>query len=186
MRANPLLAVLSRLTAPLVPAVAAALLAGAVPARADGLVAPADALGAGQWHARIEVDTRPTFGHWSGVALGQAGVVQMTRLLGDYHLEALRFGPTGVRLTSGVLLNQRSHPAAGGDGSTAWPYLGIGYAGAGARGDWGFSADVGLAATNPAAAARLGRVFGGTLALDDALRQMRLQPMIRFGVNYSF
>ncbi|HSW06114.1 hypothetical protein [Aquabacterium sp.] len=151
----------------------------------DGLVASPDALGP-RWQARIEVDTLPNFGLWAGVPLGPTSIVQMTRLLGDYQLDALRFGQTGgLRLTGGLLLNSRL-PMAGAEARGAWPYFGIGYAGSGLRGDWGFSADVGLAAQNPGAVSRLGGVFNGRLDLNDALRELRLQPMIRLGVTYSF
>jgi hypothetical protein len=138
-------------------------------AAGEGLVARPDALGA-RWGARIELDLAPVLAPWALTApvLGQAR--RTTFLMGDYHLDALRFGNTGVRLTSGLLLNQRMVPSAQSESRSTWPYLGIGYAGAGARGDWGFSADVGLAAQNPGAASRLGRVFGGTLDLNDALR----------------
>lgn len=168
---------------------ALALIVGAAPALADGggLTASPDALGIGaRWQARLQIDTQPRFGAWSGVPLGQASVLQMTRLLGDYRLDALRFGQDGgLRLTGGLLF---SHRVNGGNGETraTWPYLGLGYAGAGAAGDWGFSADVGLAAQNPGAVGRLGGVFNGSVNLNDALRAMQLQPMIRLGVTYSF
>lgn len=161
--------------------------AGSALAGGAGLVATPDALVGSRWQARIQVDTLPLVGPWAaGVPLGQASVLQMTRLLGDYRLDSLRFGQTGgLRLTGGLLLNQR--PAiAGGDSRGTWPYFGVGYAGGGERGDWGFSADLGLAAQNPGAASRLGRVFSGSVDLNDALRELRLQPMIRLGVTYSF
>lgn len=149
----------------------------------NGLLASPDALGP-RWQARIQIDTLPSFGLWAGVPLGPSSIVQMTRLLGDYQLDALRFGQTGgLRLTGGLLLNSR---LPGADPRGAWPYFGIGYAGSGERGDWGFSADVGLAAQNPGAVGRFGGVFNGRLDLNDALRDLRLQPMIRLGVTYSF
>lgn len=155
-----------------------------LPARAggEGLVAAPDLLSP-RWQARIEVDSLPNYGLASGVPLGPQSQLPMTRLLGDYQLDALRFGQTGgLRLTGGLLLNGRQALLAG-DASRTWPYLGIGYAGQGARGDWGFSADVGLAAQNPS---RFGRVFSGTADLSDTLRELRLQPVIKLGVTYSF
>jgi hypothetical protein len=149
-----------------------------------GLVASPDALGP-RWQLRAEVDTRLSFGLWAGEPLGPASGVQTTRLLGDFQLGALRLGQAGgLRLTGGLLLNSRP-PSAGADPHSAWPYFGIGYAG-GVRGDWGFSADVGLAAQNPGAVGHLGSVFSGRVDLNDALRELRLQPMIRLGVTYSF
>jgi hypothetical protein len=100
----------------------------------------------------------------------------------------LRFGQTsGLRLTSGLLLNQRMGPlAADADPRNAWPYLGVGLSGNGARGDWGFQADVGMAAQSLGATVRLGRVLNGGLSVGDAVRDLRLQPVVRLGMTYSF
>jgi hypothetical protein len=153
----------------------------------SGLTAPPEALGQARWHARIEVDTAPVYGQWVGQPLGQSSSVQMTRFLGDYHLDTLKFGQTsGLRLTSGVLLNPRSTALGVDSNRSAWPYLGIGYAGTGLKGDWGFSADVGLAAQNPGAVGQLGRAFNGEVGFSDALRSLRLQPVVRLGVSYKF
>ncbi len=157
----------------------------------SGLTAPPEALSQSRWHARIEVDTEPlygpSFGPSAGQPLGQSSAVQMTRFLGDYHLDTLKFGQTsGLRLTSGLLLNQRASALSVDNSRNAWPYLGIGYAGTGQRGDWGFSADLGLAAQNPGAVGQLGRAFNGDMGFGDALRELRLQPVVRLGVSYKF
>jgi hypothetical protein len=152
-----------------------------------GLTAPPEALSQTRWHARIEVDTAPAYRQWVGQPLGQSSIVRMTRFLGDYHLDTLKFGQTsGLRLTSGVLLNPRATALSVDNNRGAWPYLGIGYAGTGLKGDWGFSADVGLAAQNPGAVGQLGRAFSGDMAFSDALRELRLQPVVRLGVSYKF
>ncbi|NRF66656.1 hypothetical protein HLB44_06640 [Aquincola sp. S2] len=165
---------------------ALSLFAAHAQAAGNGLTASPDALGAGRWQARIEVETTTLYGNWAGQPLGQSSVVQMTRLLGDYHLDTLKFGQTsGLRLTSGLLLNPRSN-LLGGEPRGTWPYFGIGYAGTGMRGDWGFSADVGLAAQNPGAVGQLGKAINGNVDFADAWRQLRIQPVIRFGVSYSF
>ena len=52
--------------------------------------------------------------------------------------------------------------------------------------NWGFNADVGMAAQSLGATVRLGRAFGGGLSMSDALRDLRLQPVVRLGVTYSF
>jgi len=65
------------------------------------------------------------------------------------------------------------------------PYLGVGYTGLMGHGGWGFSADLGLMALSPGSI-KLGRVMGGTQTLDDALREMRLSPLLQVGVSYSF
>jgi hypothetical protein len=153
----------------------------------NGLTAPPEALNQTRWNARIEVDTTRVYGQWVGQPLGQSSIVQMTRFLGDYHLDTLKFGQTsGLRLTSGLLLNPRSSALGVDNNRSAWPYLGIGYAGAGLKGDWGFSADIGMAAQNPGAVGQLGRAFNGDMAFSDALRELRLQPVVRLGVNYKF
>jgi hypothetical protein len=41
-------------------------------------------------------------------------------------------------------------------------------------------------ALNPRSAVRLGKVFNGTLTLDDTLREMRFSPLLQLGVSYSF
>ena len=59
-------------------------------AAGEGLVARPDALGA-RWGARIELDLAPVLTPWAltAPALGQAR--RTTFLMGDYHLDALRF-----------------------------------------------------------------------------------------------
>lgn len=164
----------------------------------SGLTLPPDALMASNWQARFEFD-QPTmivrsFG--SPWALGQApwalGQTHLTgRLFSDYRIDALRFGQTGgFKLTSGVVVNLRAVSTTGlafnTDGaSVAQPYAGIGYSGAGERGDWSFSAELGLAAQNPGAATQFGRLFNG-VSFGDAVRDLRIQPMIRLGMNYAF
>jgi hypothetical protein len=70
--------------------------------------------------------------------------------------------------------------------ANAVPYLGVGYTGVSVKGGWGFSADVGVMALNPSSAVKLGRVLGGGQSLDDALREMRVSPVLQLGVSYSF
>jgi len=78
--------------------------------------------------------------------------------------------------------------SSGSDGAGdpgAVPYLGLGYTGIAGKGGWGFSADLGLMALNPGTV-KLGRVFSGNQSLDEALRDMRLSPLLQLGVSYSF
>jgi hypothetical protein len=82
-------------------------------------------------------------------------------------------------------LSVGSSADAGSDPS-AVPYLGLGYTGMAGKGGWGFSADLGVMALSPGSAVKLGRVFIGGQSLDDALRDMRLSPMLQLGVSYSF
>lgn len=65
------------------------------------------------------------------------------------------------------------------------PYVGIGYSNAFDKGRWGISADLGLMALRSGNGLRLGRALGMQGA-DDALRDMRLSPMLQLGVSYSF
>jgi hypothetical protein len=46
---------------------------------------------------------------------------------------------------------------------------------------WGVSADLGLMAASPRSAVRLGQQ-----GLDDTLRELRLAPMLQFGVSYTY
>ena len=75
---------------------------------------------------------------------------------------------------------------AAGDVSSAVPYLGLGYSALIARSGWGLSADLGLVAQNPGGTVHLGRAVGGAMPLDDALRELRLSPVLQLGVSYSF
>jgi len=163
-----------------------------VPAQAQnrGLTAPSDALGGmfgsgfanARWQTRLERDT---------IAPLQANTGQQTlRLLGDYQLDALRLGQTGgLRLTGGLLINLRNTASTGLPSSDTaaptLPYAGIGYASGSLSGSWGFSADLGLAANG------LGLSLGNRngplgLGVDGGLRDLRLQPMIRLGMNLAF
>lgn len=167
---------------------------GSAVAGGDGLVAPANALTSSRWQSRLEIDNpssllRGLTTHWSF-----GGQASTARLLSDYALEPLRLGSQGqiggIRLTSGLLLTVRNNlnlwgPATANDAAIAQPYAGIGYSGVGQRGDWGFNADLGLSAQNPGAALQLGRMFNGA-SLGDTVHDLRLQPMIRLGMNYSF
>ncbi len=66
------------------------------------------------------------------------------------------------------------------------PYLGLGYTEYSLRNRLSFTADLGLVARDLASAARLGRVAGGGQSLDDAIRNIRLAPLVQVGVSYSF
>jgi hypothetical protein len=167
-----------------------AALSFSVAAQDRGLALAADALGGPHWQARFERDSVTSLLPASGVTalLMPVATSQTLRLLGDYQFSALRLGATGgLRLSGGVLLNLRQASGLGllaGEGGSAQPYAGIGYASAGQRGDWGFSADVGLAAQG-LGGLRLDRLFnGGTgLSVDGSLR---LLPVVRLGMSLAF
>lgn len=172
----------------------AAGLAGPVIAQDRGLTTPVNALGGPSWQTRIERDAasllpaRGVSALLMPALLMPANQSQTVRLLGDYQFTALRLGDTGgLRLTGGLLINLRQNNVLGllvNDSSNAQPYAGIGYASSGARGDWGFSADLGLAAQG-LSSLRLDRLVNGGngLSVDGS---PRLLPMVRLGMNLAF
>jgi hypothetical protein len=152
-----------------------------------GLTARPDALGGTPWQARFERDLASPIASPMLWALGQpVAQVQSLRLLGDYQFSALRLGDTGgLRLTGGVLIQLKPSPGALPDaGNGALPYAGIGYTSASLRGEWGFSADLGLAAPG-LSSARMDRLFNNGLGLS-ADTAPRLLPMVRLGMNVAF
>jgi hypothetical protein len=161
---------------------------GSVPLAAQerGLMAGADALGGPVWQVRFERGAAPTMlAGGLGPALPGSGAPVALNLLGDYQFSTLRLGQTGgLRLTSGLLINLR--PLVPGwqftDSSGALPYAGVGYASGSLRGEWGFSADLGLAASG-LGPLRLERLLGGGPGVDSPLR---LLPVIRLGMSLSF
>lgn len=133
-------------------------------------------------------------------------------LLGDRYLTGSLAGDRyagGLRATSGVLVAPRwqatgagslglpgnglalgrrmaAMPGEAADATATMPYLGIGYTGLSLRGGWGFSADLGVVAQPAGHAVRFGRSPGGAQNLDDAVRDLRLAPVLQLGVSYSF
>ena len=167
-----------------------ALLAASASAQNAGLTAPSNALGGAFWQTRVERDSLSLTPVPGTLALNLPAV-QSLRLLGDYQFSSLRLGNTGgLRLTGGVLINLRTVSGATPtsatpiDSSSALPYAGVGYASGSARGEWGFSADLGLAAQG-LSSLRLDRLFNGAggVGLDTGFR---LQPMIRLGMSVAF
>ncbi len=66
------------------------------------------------------------------------------------------------------------------------PYLGVGYTNLSVRSGWSFSADLGLIGQGAGSAVRLGRAFNSSQSLDDAIRDMRMTPLLQLGVSYAF
>ena len=165
------------------------LAAAHLPAQAQdrGLTARADALGGASWQSRFERDAPSALAGRAPLALGSPGLpVQSLRLLGDYQFSTFRLGDTGgLRLTGGLLVNIKPASSALPEASNgALPYAGIGYSSSSLRGDWGFSADLGLAAPG-LSSARIDRLFNSAAAAA-ADAQPRLLPMIRLGMNVAF
>lgn len=129
-------------------------------------------------------------------------------LMGDYYFltKALPGTTGGFRATSGLVYGARPTLWAGTSASTSTrgfgldrqtarfdgsepatlPYLGFGYTGLSARGGWGFSADLGVMAYNPAPAVRFGRVFTGAQTFDELVRELRIGPVLQLGASYAF
>jgi hypothetical protein len=132
-------------------------------------------------------------------------------LMGDYYLTGSLFGERrsgGLRATSALLVGPRWQafgagalglPSGSGlvierrlpavtpdsEGSLAAPYVGIGYSGQSSRGGFSFSADLGIVALG-SGSVRFGRALPSSVNLDDAVRDLRLSPMLQLGVSYSF
>ncbi len=145
-----------------------------------------------RWQTRVSI-TAPA------ALPGAETRVLSASLLGDYYFSVPRLLPLtaqgGLRATSGVITVSGGYGSGlarpslnGADALESLPYLGLGYTRLSARGGWGFSADVGLVAQNPANAWRLGRALLGNPRqdLDDAVRSLRLAPHMQLGVRYTF
>ncbi len=176
---------------------------------AEGLVAPAAETLWPRWQARIAVQAA-SVSPLSVTRLldgsPQRGV-QGGALFGDYYFARPSFG--GFRASGGVMsgtlgglplvqtaagsllgVSLSSGAAApnivGAETPAAMPYLGLGFTGTPWRNGLAISADLGLVAEHPAAAASVGRAVFGSQAMDSALRELRLSPVLQLGVRYSF
>lgn len=128
-------------------------------------------------------------------------------LLGDYVFATPSYG--SFRATSGLMLGNpggapmlSTTPAARlgvtvldlgslgsgalGEGPSTLPYLGMGYSSASLWRSLSISADVGWVAGRPAGLAGVGRAMFGSQGMDAAMRDLRLAPVLQFGVRYSF
>ena len=168
-----------------------------------GITPSAEQLQWARWQGRVSLGTEP-----AGLKLNTVS------LMGDYYFTGSLLGSRragGFRATSGLLLGPRtqswlgqpglsagnsfsiatqafSQPAAlpaAGDTPTdtaTLPYLGLGYTGLSLRGGWSFNADLGLVARSPGNVVK----FGRSQSMDDTVRELRLSPLLQFGVSYSF
>lgn len=70
------------------------------------------------------------------------------------------------------------------------PYLGAGYSNSltinGTPSAWRFNADLGVISANSGTMNRLSQVLQGERSLDDMVRDMRLRPVVKVSVGYSF
>ena len=129
-------------------------------------------------------------------------------VMGDYYLRSpsSNYSPTGLRATGGFVFGPRTslwgasassrglsidQRNAGYDPASAhWAdpastgtstYLGIGYSGV--RRSWGFTADLGVMSLRPG---NIGRAVNGSRSFDDVVRDLRLSPVLQFGLSYAF
>lgn len=184
--------------------------ASAQASEGDGITAKADQVPWARWQGRVSFAGVPGLSRWG--SSDASGLKPSTlSLMGDYYFTRSLAGigsVGGFRATSGLLLGPRSQSWAGQPGlsaggsfsvGTQWssppavqastaddsatiPYLGLGYTGLSARGGWSFSADLGLVARYPGNVVK----FGRSQNLDDTVRDLRIAPVLQFGVSYAF
>lgn len=126
--------------------------------------------------------------------------LQRAALVADYDLGSfglsLPFASGRFRATSGLIFDLRRQPGLGVAPWTAWtagdaaplssPYIGLGYTGWVPKTGLRFSADLGFSADYPGGAWRFGRALFGNQGFDATLRDMRLQPRLQLGVQYTY
>ncbi|MBU6257030.1 MAG: hypothetical protein KGL18_03000 [Burkholderiales bacterium] len=177
---------------------------------ADGLQLPGAGAAWPQWQARIALQSADI----SPLTLSriyETGAPRRTlrggSMFGDYYFGSLLGG--GFRASGGLLVGQQSglplarmlagsrldvavngsvaplfQPQPGGL-STA-TYLGLGYSTSPLHSSLALTADLGLVAEHPLAAGGVGRALFGNQAMDNALHDMRLSPMLQLGLRYAF
>jgi hypothetical protein len=182
-----------------------------IAAEADGVKPGGAQVPWARWQGRLSLVT--TSDPWRLGVEGPSVKLSSATLMGDYYFARSWTGldrPGGLRATSGLIFGPRSAPSTGQPGGNAYgstfsidsrsaarplpyssdvtadnatvPYLGIGYTGLSPRNGWGFSADLGLVAKG----SRLARNSGVGPSLDDAVRDIRMTPLLQLGASYSF
>jgi hypothetical protein len=185
-------------------------------AEADDTATPSDQLPWARWQGRLSLGTTAPLPSRLGVDAQAQKLSNASVMGDYYFSRSLAgIGqPGGFRASSGLITGPRGVLSTGQPGmssgstfsigssllgpaattyvgestsdSATLPYVGFGYTGLSIRGGWSFSADLGLVAQSPGNAARIGRVLGGNQSLDDVVRDMRLAPLLQFGVSYAF
>jgi hypothetical protein len=150
-----------------------------------------------RWQARLDLAEAP------GGRLGMTSHPDLAApvraaFLGDYDLGSFGLAlphTTGrFRATSGLLFGLRSTAVGG---AVSWTggangplplatYVGVGYTGWLTKTGLSFSADLGLTANYPGGSWRFGRALFGNQGFDATLRELRLQPRLQLGVQYSY
>ena len=198
----------------LIASIAGIAAAAASAVAADETTGPASTQAWAQWQGRVSFGTEAAAVHSALDTPDRTALRPVSlSLMGDYYLAGHFIGPGGLgglRATGGVILGPRSTllqgwPVASSGssfsigsrpfGATAvpyssdtlgskatLPYLGVGYTGLSVRSGWSVNADLGLVAQSPGNVVRLGR----GQSLDDVVRDLRLAPVLQFGVAYAF
>lgn len=179
----------------------------------DSLTLNPDQLPWARLQSRLSLGTRAATPGDAMATQGIGNKLSSASLMGDYYFSRSLVGTGssgGFRATSGLIFGPRSSPLSSGQPTAAagsafsvgsrlfgpyaapltnespgenatLPYLGFGYTGLSARNGWSFSADLGLVAQQPT-----GLKLIRSQSLDDAVREMRLAPLVQLGVSYAF
>jgi hypothetical protein len=152
------------------------LLLPAVVLASQGLVAPAAETLWPQLQARISVQTAALPPLSLSTALDRAGPRSSgsAALLGDYVFAARRFG--SFRASGGIVLG---HGGWGSEATWSQPYLGLGFTSAALLEGLSITADLGWVSEQP-------RALFGTQGTQQALREMRVAPVMQLGLRYAF
>ena len=162
-----------------------------------------------QWQARISLQSTTASPLSVARLLDSAGaprVWQGGSVLGDYYFANPGYG--SFRASGGLmtglqggapLLSANAGPRLGmavqGNGNASAgaadspgtvPYFGFGFSGGAWSNTLSVTADLGLVADRPGAAAGMGRVLFGNQGFENTLREMRLSPVLQLGVRYAF
>jgi hypothetical protein len=116
------------------------------------------------------------FGHLGGAPLGFAtgpAVGSVSALPARLGLSLLGGPATATRWSAS-------------EGTEPVPYVGLGYAGSWWRDSLSLTADFGMVSERPAAAGSVGRAVFGNQGVNQALRDMRLSPVLQLGMRYAF
>jgi hypothetical protein len=166
------------------------LAAAPVAQAADGLVAPAAEKLWPRWQARIAVQAASVSplatSNLFDIGGAQRGV-RGSALFGDYYFATPSFG--SFRASGGVVsgsLAGQPLSISGTEAAAAAPYLGLGFTGTPWRNGLSISADIGIVAEHASSALGVGRAVFGNQAMDTALRELRLSPLLQLGVRYAF
>ncbi len=96
---------------------------------------------------------------------------------GGAALPRLGLSLLGTAAPTGLLSGESADPV---------PYVGLGYSSSLWRDSISLSADVGMVSERPSAAGQVGRALFGNQGMNQALRDMRLSPVLQLGMRYTF